>query len=133
MSEWVPVVVVEDDEIMRKAIERSLKLYGFQAYTAKDGPTGLQLAEEKQPALILLDWVMPEMDGLETLAELKHNPLTEQIPVFMLTSRGIIGDLDRAFDIGADDYIIKPFGLKDLGKIVKHKWEKYTISHTSPR
>jgi len=126
MSKWIPVLVIDDDEIVRKALKRNLKLYGFEVYLAKDGLIGLKLAQEKRPAFILLDWMMPEMDGLEVLSELKHDERTEDIPVFMLTDRTMIGDLDQAFEIGADDYITKPSELKQLGKIVKMKWEKYT-------
>ena len=126
MSKWIPVLAVDDDELIHKDMKRSLKLYGFKVYLAKDGPTGLKLAQEKRPTFILLDWMMPEMDGLEVLCELKHNERTEHIPVFMLTDRGMIGDLDQAFEIGADDYITKPLDLMQLGKIVKTKWEKYT-------
>lgn len=130
MSKWIPVLVIEDDEIVREALRRSLKLYGFKAYLAKDGPTGLKLAQEEKPAFILLDWMMPDMDGLEVLSELKHNKKTSNIPVFMLTARGMIGDYDQAFEIGADDYITKPLDLMQLGKIVKTKWEKRTSTAT---
>jgi len=126
MSKWIPVVVVEDDELVRKALKRSLKLYGFEVFLAKNGPSGLELVQQKRPAFILLDRMMPEMDGLEVLSELKHNKRTEDIPVFMLTAKEMIGDLDQAFEIGADDYITKPLDLMQLGKIVKAKWEKYT-------
>ncbi len=126
MSKWIPVLVIDDDEIVREALKRSLKLYGFEAYPAENGLTGVNLARQKKPAFILLDWMMPEMDGLEVLSELKHDERTEDIPVFMLTDRGMIGDLDQAFEIGADDYITKPSDLTQLGKIVKTKWEKYT-------
>lgn len=119
-------MAVDDDEVIRKALKRSLKLYGFEVYTAKDGLTGLKLAQEKRPAFILLDWMMPEMNGLEVLSELKHDKRTENIPVFMLTDRGMIGDLDQAFEIGADDFITKPSDLMHIGKIVKTKWEKYS-------
>ena len=125
MSEWVPILVIDDDELVRRALKRSLKLYGFKVYQTKDGQTGLRLAEEKKPAFILLDWMMPGTDGLEVLAELKHNKKTENIPVFMLTGRDTIGDLDQAFEIGADDYISKPSDLRNLGKIVAHKWENH--------
>ena len=125
MSKWIPVLIIEDDIIVWSALKHSLKLQGFEVYLAKDGPTGLKLARSKKPALILLDWVMPGMDGLEVLAELKHHHKTDQIPVFMLTGKGMIGDLDQAFDIGADDYITKPLDLNRLGKTVKAKWEKY--------
>ncbi len=126
MSKWVPILVIEDDELVQIALKRSLKLYGFRVDMAKDGPTGLKLAQEKRPTFILLDWMMPEMDGLEVLSELKHNKKTEDIPVFMLTGREMIGDLDQAFEIGADDYIVKPLDLTDLGRIVTVKWKKYT-------
>jgi len=126
MSNWIPVLVIDDDEIIREALKRSLKLYGFEVYPAENGLTGVNLARQKKPAFILLDWMMPEMDGLEVLSELKHDKRTEDIPVFMLTDRGMIGDLDQAFEIGADDYITKPSDLMQLGKIVKTKWGKYT-------
>ncbi len=97
---------------------------------AEDGPTGIKIARHKKPALILLDWIMPETDGLEVLTELKHDRRTENIPVFMLTGKGMISDVDQAFEIGADDYIIKTLDLTRLGKIVKDKWKKY-ISKTT--
>ncbi len=131
MSEWIPVLAIEDDEFVREALRRSLKLYGFQVHLAKDGPEGLKLAHETTPAFILLDWMMPEMDGLEVLSELKHGKKTQGIPVFMLTARGMIGDLDQAFEIGADDYITKPLDLMQLGRVVKAKWEKFTSPATA--
>jgi len=126
MSKWVHVLIIEDDELVQKALKRSLKLYGFKVFMAKDGQTGLRLAQGKKPAFILLDWMMPGMDGLEVLVELKHNKKTENIPVFMLTGRDTIGDLDLAFEIGTDGYIAKPSDLMDLGKIVAQRWENYT-------
>ncbi len=132
MSKWIPVLVIDDNELFRIELKRTLQLYGFKAYLAKDGPTGLELAQENIPAFILLDWMMPEMDGLEVLSELKHSENTEHIPVFMLTDRGMIGNLDQAFEIGADDYIIKPLDLTNLGRTIRAKWEKYT-NQTSVR
>ena len=133
MSKWIPVLVIDDDELVRINLKRTMQLYGFKAYLAKDGPTGLKLAQEKIPAFILLDWRMPEMDGLEVLSELKHNKKTKDIPVFMLTVKGMIGDLDQAFEIGADDYIMKPLDMMEFGRIIKAKWQKYingTDAHT---
>jgi two-component system response regulator MprA len=126
MSKWIPVLVIEDDEIVREALRRSLKFYGFKAHLARDGPTGLETANETRPVFILLDWMMPEMDGLEVLAELKHTRKTQDIPVFMLTARGMTGDLDQAFEIGADDYITKPLDLMKLGRLVYAKWETFS-------
>jgi len=131
VSKWIPVLAIEDDELVREALRRSLKLYGFQVHLAKDGPEGLKLAHETKPALILLDWMMPEMDGLEVLSELKHSKKTQGIPVFMLTARGMIGDLDQAFEIGADDYVTKPLDLMQLGRVVKARWERFTSPATA--
>ena len=72
MSKWITVLAIEDDEIVRKALERSLKLYGFETFLAKDGPSGIKLAQEKRPEFILLDWMMPDIDGLEVLSEVMH-------------------------------------------------------------
>ena len=130
MSKWISVLVVEDDEFVWEALRRSLKLYGFQVHLAKNGPEGLRLAHETKPALSRLDWMMPEMDGLEVLSELKHSKKTQGIPVFMLTGRGKIGDLDQAFELGADDYITKPLDLMQLGKMVKARWERFTSPAT---
>lgn len=132
MSKWIPVLVIEDDQIVREALKRSLKIFGFTSYLAKDGDTGIKLAHEKKPALILLDWMLPGTDGMEVLSELKHNKKTENIPVFMLTGKGMIGDLDQAFEVGADDYITKPLDLMKLGRIVKAKWKKYSNKITVP-
>ena len=126
MSKWIPILVIDDDEIVRMALKRSLKLYGFDAYLAEDGPTGIKLALEKKPVFILLDWMMPEMSGLEVVAELRHNRKTQKIPIFMLTGKGMIGDVDQAFEIGVDDFITKPSDLMKLGKIVKTKWAQFT-------
>jgi len=130
LSKWIPVLVVDDDELIRKALKRSLQLYGFRVYLAENGPAGLKLAQEKRPAFILLDWMMPAVDGLEVLAELKHSHATEHIPVFMLTGKGMMGDLNQAFDIGADGYITKPADLEELGRIIRTKWEKYEKAAT---
>ncbi|MBN2316680.1 MAG: response regulator [Sedimentisphaerales bacterium] len=125
MSNRIPVLVIEDDEIVQDALKRSLRLNGFEVYQAMDGPSGLKLARTCKPALILLDWMMPEMDGLEVLAELKHTRKTRKIPIFMLTGKGMLSDVDRAFELGADNYIIKPSDLMELGSIVKEKWDKF--------
>ncbi len=132
LSKWISVVVIEDEELVRRVLKHSLMLYGFRVHLAPDGPTGVKLAQEKQPEFVLLDWVMPEMDGLEVLSELKHNELTEHIPVFMLTGKSMIGDVDQAYEIGADGYITKPADPRELGKITKVRWEKYKKSMPVP-
>lgn len=83
MSKWVSVLVVDNDEIVRNVLKYDLKLDGFKVYLAEDGPTGVKLAQENRPELILLDWMMPGMDGLEVLSELKHDERTEDIYLYL--------------------------------------------------
>jgi len=124
MSERISVLVIEDEEHVRKVLEYNLKLDGFEVYLAEDGPCGLEAARERRPDVILLDWLMPKIDGLEVLSELKHDEKTKHIPVFMLTAKGMMLDVGRALYEGADDYITKPFDPIQLGETIKQKLEK---------
>lgn len=121
MSKKISVLVVEDEEHIRTVLEYNLQLDGFEVYLAADGPAGLEFAQDKRPDVILLDWMMPEMDGLKVLSELKRDERTEHIPVFMLTAKGMMADVGRALYEGADDYITKPFDPMELGEIIKDK------------
>ena len=117
-------MVVEDEAHIRRVLEYNLKLDGFEVYLAEDGATGLKLARENRPDVILLDWLMPVMNGLQVLAELKTDSSTEHIPVFMLTAKGMLNDVTQAIEMGADDYITKPFNPIQLGKTIREKLEK---------
>lgn len=123
-------MVVDDDPDFLELVSYYLRLSGFQVTTADNGPAALALVERVCPAVILLDTTMPGMDGLEVLSELRHNPATEMIPVFMLTGRTKIGDIDQAFDVGANDYITKPVEFARLGSIVKAKIQKLASAKT---
>ena len=124
MSKRIPILIVEDEEHIRNILDYSLRLDGFEVYAAEDGPTALELTRKHKFEVILLDWMMPEMDGLQVLSELKHARKTKRIPVFMLTAKGTIGDMDRAYDIGADGYFTKPFDSKQLGSDIKEKMKE---------
>jgi two-component system phosphate regulon response regulator PhoB len=124
MGEKIVILVVEDEAHIRRILEYNLKLDSFDVHLAEDGATGLKLAGEKSPDLILLDWLMPKMNGLQVLMELKKNNSTENIPVFMLTAKGMLSDVTQALDKGADDYITKPFNPTQLGKTIREKLEK---------
>jgi two-component system phosphate regulon response regulator PhoB len=128
MSEQISILVIDDEEHIRTVIEYNLKLDGFEVHLAGDGRSGLELARRKRPDVILLDWMMPVMDGLGVLAELKRDQRTEHIPVFMLTAKGMLSDVNQAFDAGVDDYITKPFDPIQLGKIIRKKLEKCTTA-----
>lgn len=124
MGECTTILVIEDEEHIRTVLSYNLKLDGFEVYLAEDGLTGLQMAHEKAPDLILLDWMMPGLDGLQVLSELKHDEVTKSIPVFMLTAKSMMAEVGRALYEGADDYITKPFDVVELGQILKEKLEK---------
>jgi len=126
MAERIPILVIDDDAGLRELLEYTLRLSGFEVYLAEDGKTGLEMAREKKPSLILLDVKMEGMDGLEVLSELKYNKKTEDIPVFMLTAKSRLSEIDYAFEIGADDYITKPVKLMKLGGILKGKLAERT-------
>ena len=123
MSEKISVLVVDDEEHIRNILEYNLRLEGFEVYLAENGRTAIEYARQKKPEVILLDWMMPEMDGLEVLSELKRDKTTEHIPVFMLTAKGMSNDVGKALLRGADDYIVKPFEPEELGEMVRHKLE----------
>jgi len=128
MNKRIRLLLIDDDPDLRHLAEYNLRLDGFQVWEAADGPTGLKLALKKKPEVILLDVEMPRMDGLEVLSELKHQRKTEKIPVFMLTAKRTIGDIERAFSIGADDYIVKPFEARTLSATVKRKMAKCIVA-----
>ncbi len=124
MSKRIPILVVEDEEHIRNILDYSLRLDGFEVYLAENGTVALELAHKHKFKVILLDWMMPEMNGLEVLSELKYNRKTENILVFMLTAKGAIGDIDQAYNIGADGYFTKPFNTRELGNTIKRKIEE---------
>lgn len=124
MSKQIPILVVEDEEHIRNILDYNLRLDGFDVYLAENGTVALELVRKHKVKVILLDWMMPEMNGLEVLTELKGNRKTKNIPVFMLTAKGAIGDIDQAYDVGADGYITKPFNAEKLGNTIKRKMEE---------
>ncbi len=121
MGEGNTVLVIEDETHIGIVVEYNLKRDGFEVYLAEDGTSGLELARKIIPDVILLDWMLPGMDGLKVLTELKNDKTTELIPVFMLTAKGMASDINRALDLGADDYITKPFNPRQLGELIRKK------------
>ena len=86
---------------------------------AANGPSGIKLALKMQPDLILLDWVMPEMDGLQVLAALQKQAKTASIPVYMFTTKGMMGDVEEALAGGAEGYFTKPVDTDELSSRIK--------------
>lgn len=124
MSKQISALIIEDEENIRNILEYNLKSDGFEVILAEDGPTGLELAREKKPDVILLDWMMPEMDGLEVLSELKKDTQTKNIPAFMLTVENTSCDIGQAIIEGAEGYFTKPFDQTKLGQTLKSRLKK---------
>ena len=121
MAERISVLVIDDDAEFQNLVEMNFGSAGFSVMQAMNGPKGLEMAKKEKPQVILLDTTMPEMDGLQVLSELKHDEKTAEIPVFMLTAKTLVDDIERALEIGADDYIAKPVELRQLGQIIRQK------------
>ena len=106
------ILVIEDDASISKGLQKNLSFEGYSVFVAPDGERGLELAVDKAPDLIVLDVMMPKMNGFEVLRELRRREI--DVPVIMLTAKGEEMDKVRGLDLGADDYVTKPFGLQEL-------------------
>ena len=103
------ILVVDDTKDILLVVSRRLESWGYEPITAESGEEGLRLAEEHLPSLVLLDIMMPRMKGRDVCARLKSNPKTQHIPVIFLTALGLADHIKAGLDLGADDYIVKPF------------------------
>lgn len=108
------ILVVEDEAAIREMIVVALELAGFACLEAGDALSAHPLIVDERPALILLDWMMPGMSGLELARRLKRDEATREIPLIMLTARGEEDNKIQGLDAGADDYITKPFSTREL-------------------
>ncbi|NLG26529.1 MAG: response regulator transcription factor [Chloroflexi bacterium] len=113
------VLVVDDDEDVAETIERALRRSGHRALVAHRGADALQLARQNRPDLVVLDIMMPGMNGVEVCRHMRANPDLARIPILFLTAKGEIGDKIVGFEAGADDYLTKPFDLRELDLRVK--------------
>jgi len=108
------VVVGEDEDAIAHLIEATLGDAGWLCLRGRDGEAALQLVREEDPDLLILDVLMPKMDGLETVKRLKADPVLSKVPTLMLTSLSSVDDKVRGLSAGADDYLGKPFDLREL-------------------
>jgi len=110
----IEILVIEDDPDILELVEFNLMRQGFRVHTAKDGESGLKQAMTLNPSLILLDIMLPGIDGLKVCRKLRENPKTHNIPIVMLTAKGEESDAVIGLEVGADDYIRKPFSPKEM-------------------
>ncbi|MBC6441780.1 MAG: phosphate regulon transcriptional regulator PhoB [Rhodobacteraceae bacterium] len=108
------ILIVEDETSQLQLLSYNLSVEGYQVFTATTGAEGLLVLDEQEVDLILLDWMLPHVSGLEVCRRIRRGKATRHIPVIMLTARGEEDDKIRGLDTGADDYVVKPYSLKEL-------------------
>ena len=126
------ILIIEDDADIAESLQYNFKREGFRPVIAESGEKGLRLAldEKNPPALIILDLMLPGMSGMELCRRLRREPLTEKTPIIMLTAKAAEIDKIAGLELGADDYIVKPFSVKEVVarvRAVLRRVEKETI------
>lgn len=120
------ILIIEDDDHIIELLKFNVENNGYQVSVAMDGQTGLNKAVNELPDLILLDLMLPGIDGIEICNKLKHKDRTKDIPIIMLTAKGHETDKILGLEIGADDYITKPFSVRELMTRVKVVLRRYS-------
>ncbi|MGN0017415.1 MAG: response regulator transcription factor [Candidatus Gastranaerophilaceae bacterium] len=113
------ILVVDDDIAINELIKVNLKLSGYEVIQAFDGVEGFALAKQELPNLVVLDVMMPNVDGYTVAQRIRQCENTKNMPILMLTALGTIDDKGKGFDIGIDDYLVKPFDIEELKMRVK--------------
>ena len=108
------ILIIEDEPDIRELLQYALEREGFEVTLASDGSAGLQMVRKQAPDLLLLDLMLPGLDGLEICRRLKGDPTTRAIPVVMVTAKGDEADIVLGLGLGADDYVPKPFSPKEV-------------------
>src|SRR5664279_3865955 len=121
------ILVIEDNENIRENTAEILELAGYKVYTAPNGKKGMDIAVKKIPSVIVCDIMMPDLDGYGVLHFLKKNVLTENIPFIFITAKTERSDMRKGMEMGADDYITKPFDDIELLKAVEARLKKSAI------
>ena len=108
------ILVVDDDIAINELIKINLEMTGYEVFSATDGIKGFALCKQELPDLVILDVMMPDVDGYTVAKYIRENPSTKNIPILMLTALGQLEDKVKGFDIGVDDYLVKPFEIEEL-------------------
>jgi len=113
------VLIVEDEDALATLLKYNLDKEGHEVAVASDGEEALVTIDERLPDLVVLDWMLPKVSGIEVCRRLRQKPETRNLPIIMLTARGEESDRVRGLDTGADDYIVKPFSMTELAARVR--------------
>ena len=117
------ILVIEDEARIAQFVERGLIYEGYRVNVARDGIAGLAIARDNPPDLVILDWMLPELDGLEVCKRLRA---ASDVPILMLTAKDDVSDRVTALDTGADDYLVKPFSVDELMARVRALFRRST-------
>jgi CheY-like chemotaxis protein/CRP-like cAMP-binding protein len=123
------ILIIDDHDEIRENIAEILSLGGYKTLTAENGKRGIEVAVKEKPDLIVCDIMMPELDGYGVLHLLRKNPETEEIPLIFLTAKAERSDLRKGMEMGADDYVTKPFEELELMNAIESRLHKYEILH----
>jgi len=113
------IVIIEDESDILEVIAYNLKREGFEVFESQDGEDGLLKIEKHAPDLVILDLMLPTIDGIELCRKIKSDPVTRSVPIIMVTAKGEESDIVLGLGVGADDYVTKPFSPKELIARVK--------------
>lgn len=127
------VLIVEDEPAQREVLAYNLGAEGFRVVLAGDGEEAMLLVQEEMPDIIVLDWMMPNLSGIEVCRRLKSRPKTRAIPIIMLSARSEEVDKVRGLETGADDYVIKPYSVKELMARVRSQLRRVRPSAVGQR
>jgi two-component system phosphate regulon response regulator PhoB len=119
------VLIVEDEEAIVTMLRYNLEKEGYKVYSTDDGEEALTMVKEHRPDVIVLDWMLPSMSGIEVCEALRRNNDTKGIPIIMLSARGEEGDRIQGLDAGADDYMIKPFSPSELNARIRAVFRRF--------
>jgi two-component system phosphate regulon response regulator PhoB len=119
MSEMSRILIVEDDPSLVELLRYNLETEGFDVSVARDGEGGMEAIDADDPDLVVLDWMLPNMSGIEICRQMRQRTATRSTPVIMLTAKGEESDRVRGLETGADDYIVKPFSPAELTARIK--------------
>ena len=129
------VLIVEDESALVTLLRYNLEREGFRVAEARDGEEAMLKIAEQMPDLVVLDWMLPLMSGIEVCRQLRRLPETRRLPIVMLTARGEEGDKLRGLDAGADDYVTKPFSPSELiarlrAVLRRTRWEARSMTRS---
>jgi two-component system phosphate regulon response regulator PhoB len=113
------IMVVEDEDSLATLLQYNLEKEGYEVALAGDGEEALVMVDERLPDLIVLDWMLPKISGIEVCRRLRQRNETRNVPILMLTARGEETDRIRGLDTGADDYVVKPFSMTELAARIR--------------